>query len=417
MTTGPNIPLVRLDNADPAVMEELLETVRRIAEKGAFTLGPEVEAFEEEYADYCGADHAIGVSSGTEALALVLRALDVGRGDEVIVPANSFIATAEAVSLVGATPCFVDVCPRTALITAEGVAAAIGPLTRAVIPVHLYGRTLDLDPILALAGDRGVAVIEDACQAHGALHHGQRAGSLGDAGCFSFYPAKNLGAWGDGGAVVTSDERLADRIRLLRSHGERSRYHHEVIGTTARLDALQAAILRVKLRRLDEWNERRRRVGSALVRALDGGPVCPPPPAPEGSDHVFHQFVVQSDNRDALRKHLASCGVASAIHYPIPLHRTPAYASASHELPSLPVADALATRICSLPINPNLSEGEIGRIVGAVSRFHAPAQPSSDQRPARKPPAPDRREARRASARATSRPPNQLPDTKRMVGP
>jgi dTDP-3-amino-3,4,6-trideoxy-alpha-D-glucose transaminase len=366
MTTGPDIPLVRLDNADQALMEELLETVRRVAEKGTFTLGPEVEAFEAEYAEYCGAGHAIGVSSGTEALALVLRSLDVGPGDEVIVPANSFIATAEAVSLVGATPCFVDVCPRTALITAEEVAAAIGPMTRAVIPVHLYGRTLDLDPILALARDRGVAVIEDACQAHGALLHGQRAGSLGDAGCFSFYPAKNLGAWGDGGAVVTSDARLADRIRLLRAHGERSRYHHEVIGTTARLDALQAAILRVKLRRLDEWNERRRRVGAAMNDALRDSPVTPPPPADRGGDHVFHQYVVQSEDRDRLREHLAAAGVATAIHYPIPVHRTPAYAANSSH-PGLPVIERLAERIVSLPMHPAMSEAEIAQVAAAVA--------------------------------------------------
>jgi dTDP-3-amino-3,4,6-trideoxy-alpha-D-glucose transaminase len=374
------IPLTRLDSADPALMEELLATVERVARSDRFTLGPEVEAFEAEYAEYCGTEHAIGVSSGTEALALALRALKIGPGDEVLVPANSFIATAEAVSLVGAAVRFVDVNPQTALITAEQVRAAIGPLTRCVIPVHLHGRTAGLEEIVAIARDHGLAVIEDACQAHGAFLGGRRAGSIGDAGCFSFYPAKNLGAWGDGGAVVTSDGRLADRVRLMRAHGERTRYHHELIGTTARLDALQAAILRVKLRRLDKWNEARRLVGGALTRALQGGPVRPPSRPDAAGDHVFHKFVVESDNRDALREHLAARGVASAIHYPIPLHRTPAYASTDGAGPPLPVADDLAARICSLPIHPSLSDDEIACVADAVNDFRALGQVTAARR-------------------------------------
>jgi dTDP-3-amino-3,4,6-trideoxy-alpha-D-glucose transaminase len=370
---GPSIPLTRLDNADEALMEELLATVRRIASSGAFTLGAEVEAFESEYADYCGTRYAVGVSSGTEALVLALRALEIGPGDEVIVPANSFIATAEAVSLVGATPRFVDVEHATALITAAAIEAAIGPYTRCVIPVHLYGRTVDLDPILELARERGLAVLEDACQAHGALLNGRRAGSIGDAGCFSFYPAKNLGAWGDGGALVTDEVAIADRVRRLRSHGEVTRYHHEVIGTTARLDALQAAILRVKLRRLEDWNADRRRVGAALADRLEGGPATPPARAQSGGDHVFHQFVVETDDRDGLREHLASRDVASAIHYPVPIHRTPAYASSGLGEGSLPVAEALAGRICSLPMHPAMTEDEIARIVRAVREFSVPA--------------------------------------------
>ncbi len=237
---------------------------------GAFTLGHHVEAFEREFADYCETDFAVGVSSGTEALALALRALEIGPGDEVIVPTNSFIATAEAVSAVGAIPVPVDVDPDSHLITAEHVAGALGPRVRCVIPVHLFGATVDLDPILALAGEAGIDVIEDACQAHGARYRGRRVGTLGALGCFSFYPAKNLGAWGDGGAVVTSRPELADRVRLLRSHGERPRYHHRVVGSTARLDALQAAILRRKLTRLDGWNDERRRLGAALRDAAHG---------------------------------------------------------------------------------------------------------------------------------------------------
>jgi dTDP-4-amino-4,6-dideoxygalactose transaminase len=369
---APEIPLTRLDDADPALTEELLDAVRRVAATAGFTLGAEVAAFEHEWAAYCGVAHAVGVSSGTDALALALRALGIGPGDEVLVPANSFIATAEAVSLVGARPRFLDVDPRTALITAAHVEAAIGRRTRCVIPVHLYGRTVQLEPIVALARARGLAVIEDACQAHGASIGDRRAGSIGDAGCFSFYPAKNLGAWGDAGAVVSGDSRLADRVRLLRAHGQRTRHRHEVVGTTARLDAVQAAILRVKLRRLEEWNERRRRAGAALTRALQGGPVDPPPARAPGGDHVFHQFVVQSDHRDALRRHLAARGVATAVHYPAPVHRTPAYASAGLEVTPLPVAEARAARICSLPIHPQLTDREITRIAAAVHDFSAP---------------------------------------------
>jgi dTDP-3-amino-3,4,6-trideoxy-alpha-D-glucose transaminase len=363
------VPLTRLDNADPTLMEELLETVERVARAGAFTLGPEVEEFESDYAEYCGTAHAVGVSSGTEALVLVLRALEIGPGDEVILPTNSFIATAEAVSIVGATPRFADVDEASALISAETVASAIGPRTRCIIPVHLYGRAVELEPIIELAREHRLRVIEDACQAHGAWIDGRRAGSLGDAGCFSFYPAKNLGAWGDGGAVVTNDPALDEQLRLLRAHGERTRYHHELIGTTARLDALQAAILRVKLRYLDGWNDRRRRAGAALRGALAGSSVVlPAATAPEG-DHVFNQFVVQVDDRDSFRDHLAAHGIASAIHYPIPIHRTAAYASAGLEEGSLPVAEGLAERICSLPIYPGVSDGEIQQIVDAVAGY------------------------------------------------
>jgi dTDP-3-amino-3,4,6-trideoxy-alpha-D-glucose transaminase len=363
------IPLTRLDNADPELLDELLGEVERIARSAAFTLGAEVEAFEDELATYCGTKYAVGISSGTEALVLALRALDIGLGDEVVVPANSFIATAEAVSLVGATPRFVDVDPETALVTAELIEPLLGPRTRAIIPVHLYGRTLDLDPILDLARARRVAVIEDACQAHGAWLGDRRAGSLADAGCFSFYPAKNLGAWGDGGALVTNDPVIDDRVRLLRAHGERPRYHHHVVGTTARLDALQAAILRVKLRRLDAANDDRRRVAAELTAALAGAPVQTPAPSVRGGDHVWHQYVVLSDARDALRDHLDAYGIATGVHYPVPIHRTGAYASSGLGAGSLPVAESLAERVCSLPMHQSLTAEEIERVASAVHAF------------------------------------------------
>jgi dTDP-3-amino-3,4,6-trideoxy-alpha-D-glucose transaminase len=362
------VPFARMDCADPALLEELLGAVREVAEHGAFTLGHHVEAFEREFADYCESDFAVGVSSGTEALVLALRALELGPGDEVVVPANSFIATAEAVSAVGATPVPVDVDPDSHLLTAELLAASLNPRVRCVIPVHLFGGTVDLDPILALAREAGVHVVEDACQAHGARYRGRRVGTLGALGCFSFYPAKNLGAWGDGGAVVTDVPELADRLRLLRSHGERPRYHHRVVGSTARLDALQAAVLRRKLTRLDGWNEERRRTGAELRERL-GGIVDPVRLAFPGADHVYHLFVVRCADRDALRAHLAERGVATGIHYPVPIHRTAAYADLGFGPGSLPVSEALAERICSLPIFPGMRKTEIDQLIGAVASF------------------------------------------------
>jgi dTDP-3-amino-3,4,6-trideoxy-alpha-D-glucose transaminase len=369
----PAIPMARFDNADPELLAELLATVEAVAGRAAFIGGAEVDAFEEEWAAYCGSRHAVGLSSGTEALALALRGLGVGPGHEVIVPANSFIATAEAVTLVGAAPRFVDVDPETALVTAELIAPAIGPRTRAVIPVHLYGRTVDIEPILELVRAAGIALIEDACQAHGAWIGDRRAGTIGDCGCFSFYPAKNLGAWGDAGALVTDDPVLADRVRLLRSHGERPRYHHRVAGTTARLDGLQAAVLRVKLRRLEGWNTGRRRVAAALSEALAGAALVTPAPAAPGGDHVFHQYVVTSDDRDALREHLAQRGVATAIHYPVPIHLTDAYGAEARGSGPLPIAERLASDVCSLPLHPGLTEVEIERIAAAVIEHDARA--------------------------------------------
>jgi dTDP-3-amino-3,4,6-trideoxy-alpha-D-glucose transaminase len=363
------IPVTKLDQADPILLEELLEVVGRVARQGAFTMGSELEAFEDEFAAYCGSAHGVGVSSGTEAISLALRALGIGVGDEVIVPTNSFIATAEAVSWVGATPKLVDIDPSTHLITAEAVAEAIGPRTRAVIPVHLMGSVVDLDPIMEVARSAGLRVIEDTAQAHGAWYRDRRVGSMGDFGCFSFYPTKNLGGWGDGGAVVTQDPQLAEQVRLLRSHGENPRYHHRIVGTTARLDALQAALLRVKLRQLDARNEDRRRIGAALRAGLAGTSVELPTPATERGDHVYHLFVVRSKQREALRAHLETVGVSTAVHYPFPIHRTETYTPAGVEAPALPVAERLSQEICTLPLFPTMSDEEIARVVAAVNDF------------------------------------------------
>jgi dTDP-3-amino-3,4,6-trideoxy-alpha-D-glucose transaminase len=386
------VPFTRLDHADPQLLAELLEAVRAVAARGAFTLGEHVETFEREFAAYCETGYAVGVSSGTEALTLALRALGVGPGDEAIVPANSFIATAEAVSAAGATPRLVDVDPHTHLLTARIVADALTPRVRCVIPVHLYGQTVDLDPLLALAAEAGIHVVEDACQAHGARYRGRRVGSLGALGCFSFYPTKNLGGWGDGGAVVTADPQLDERLRLLRSHGERPRYRHRIVGSTARLDALQAAVLTRKLARLDAWNDERRRLGRRLRELLAPTPgdacaasirsdrrngggdtaielVEPVGGEPLGADDVHHLFVVRCRERDRLRVHLAQRGIASAVHYPTPIHRTEAYAHLGQGPGSLPVSERLAERICSLPLFPGMSEGELTRVARAVIDF------------------------------------------------
>jgi dTDP-3-amino-3,4,6-trideoxy-alpha-D-glucose transaminase len=293
------------------------------------------------------------------------------------VPTNSFIATAEAVSAVGATPKLVDVDPDSHLITAEIVAENLGPNVRCVIPVHLFGATVDLDPILALTREAGIHLVEDACQAHGARYRGRRVGSFGSLGCFSFYPTKNLGGWGDGGAVVTAVPELAERLQLLRSHGERPRYNHRVVGTTARLDALQAAVLRRKLTRLDGWNARRRELGGALRAGLasaleqgSGERAFELPGLPfADADHVYHLFVLRTDARDELREHLTERGIASAVHYPTPIHLTDAYAHLGMGPGSLPVSERLAGRICSLPIFPGMTEMDVERVAQAVLSF------------------------------------------------
>jgi dTDP-4-amino-4,6-dideoxygalactose transaminase len=368
-TQGSRVPFIRLDAAHPEVFTELLEVVERVGRNAAFTLGPEVENFERSFAAYCETEHAVGISSGTQALELALRGLGIGPGDEVIVPTYTFIATAEAVSTVGATPVLVDVDPETALITAEIVEGALTPKTRAVIPVHLFGRPVDMDPIVDLCRQRGIAVIEDACQAHGARYKGRRVGSLGDAGCFSFYPTKNLGGWGDGGALVTSDPELDAKVRLLRSHGEGTRNHHELVTGTHRLDALQAAILEVKLRHLDGWNEGRRTAAAAYGAALADSSLALPEPAANDCENVFHLYVVRSTERDALRNHLDGRGVASGIHYPTPVHLQPAYAELGLTAGSLPVAERLASECCSLPLFPAIEDWHIAETVAAIESF------------------------------------------------
>jgi dTDP-3-amino-3,4,6-trideoxy-alpha-D-glucose transaminase len=365
-----DIPLTLMDHADPQLFAELMATVEGIARKGAFTGGDAVERFEADYASWCETAHAVGVSSGTEALALTFRALEIGPGDEIVVPANSFIATAEAVTLVGARPRFADVDPGTQLVDADTLQSVLTPATRCVVPVHLYGRTVEMAPIMDLARSRGLLVVEDTAQAHGARYRGRRVGTIGDAGTFSFYPAKNLGAWGDAGAVVTSNEDLAERVRLLRSHGESPRYHHRVPGTTGRLDAIQAAILSVKLSRLEERNQARRLVAERLHEVLaENDAILAPAPVGPGCDHVYHQFVARTAQRDAARSFLADRGIASAIHYPIPIHHSQAYASLREEPDVAPCASVLAGEILSLPMFPTMTAEQVQRIGEALREY------------------------------------------------
>jgi dTDP-3-amino-3,4,6-trideoxy-alpha-D-glucose transaminase len=369
----PRVPLLRITSSDPQDVEELVGAVAALAATGEFTLGSAVAAFEREFADFCGAAHAVGVSSGTDALVLALRALGLRRDDEVIVPANSFIATAEAVSLAGGAPRLVDVDAATGLLTAEIVEQELArhPNVRCIIPVHLYGATVDMDPILEVARDRSIHVVEDAAQAHGAIYKGRRVGTLGDIGCFSFYPTKNLGGWGDGGAVTTDDDDLAYRVRLLRSHGEHPRYHHQIVGATARLDALQAAVLKIKLRRLDAANDRRRQLAEMLRRALQEAYVDLPPVASPGHDHVHHLFVVRTTARDQLRAHLDAAGIDSAVHYPVPIHLSDAYRSLGFLRGDLPVVERHAATSCSLPFWPAMTDDELRRVAAAVRGFDA----------------------------------------------
>jgi dTDP-3-amino-3,4,6-trideoxy-alpha-D-glucose transaminase len=362
-----DIPPAVMDCCDPPLFAELMDAVERVAMTGAFAGGPEVDAFETDFAAWCGAAHAVGVSSGTEALVLALRSLEIGPGDEVVVPANSFIATAEAVSLVGARPRFADVDESTQLVTAATFERALTPAVRCLIPVHLFGRTVEMAPVMDLALSRGLRVIEDAAQAHGARYRGRAVGTIGDIGTFSFYPAKNLGAWGDAGAVVTTRRELADRVRLLRSHGEQPRYNHRVVGTTARLDAIQAAVLRVKLGAIDRLNQARRDIAERLRGALidTHGLITPAPAAPHG-DHVYHQFVVRVGDRERVKALLARRGIASGVHYPVPIHRSLAYESIRDAHDVAPCATKLSTEILSLPVYPSLSDAQVQRIADTV---------------------------------------------------
>jgi dTDP-4-amino-4,6-dideoxygalactose transaminase len=362
------IPLVDLKAQYRAIKPDLDAAVARILDNTSFILGAEVERFEAMFAQYCGTAHAIGVSSGTDALQLSLLACGVGAGDEVITTPYTFIATAAAITHVGATPVFVDIHPDTCNIDPARIAAAITPRTKAILPVHLYGQPADMDAINAIARKHNLRVIEDACQAVGAVYRGRKAGNLGDLGCFSFYPSKNLGAAGDGGMVTTNDAALAEHIRCMRDHGRTGKYTHGVIGFTYRLDALQAAVLAVKLPHLDAWNEARRRHARAFNTQLAALGIAFPREA-EGCRAVYHVYAIRSDRRDALLEHLHARGVGASVHYPLPLHLQPAYAHLGIAKGAFPVAEDWADQELSLPMYPELTEAQIEEIVQAVASF------------------------------------------------
>lgn len=360
------VPFVDLKQQYASIKTEVDAAIARVIENTSFILGPEVRAFEAAFGEYIGARVCIAVNSGTAALQLALLAAGIGAGDEVIVPSFTFFATAEAVSVLGATPVFVDVDSVSYTVTAAAIERAITRRTRAVIPVHLYGQPADLDAILELARKHNLHVIEDAAQAHGAEYKDKRVGARGSAGCFSFYPSKNLGAYGEAGAVVTNDEELATRLRLLRDHGSTSKYAHAIVGYNFRMEEIQAAVLNVKLRHLNDWNDARRARAARYNGALNNSNLVLPREM-DYARHVYHVYAVQSDNRDESQRRLTAAGVQTGVHYPIPIHLQPAYASLGYKRGDLPVTEKLAERVLSLPMFPELSDGQIDRVAEAVS--------------------------------------------------
>ena len=360
------VPFLDLQPMHLELQSELEAAFQRVLASGSYILGPEVEAFEAEFAAYCGARYCVGVGNGLDALQLILRGYGIGAGDEVIVPANTFIATWLAVSHAGAKPVPVEPLAATFNLDPQRIAAAITPRTKAIMAVHLYGQPADMDAINAVARQHGLKVIEDAAQAHGARYKGRRAGNLGNAAGFSFYPGKNLGALGDGGAITTNDAQLADQLRALRNYGSRTKYHHELKGFNSRLDELQAALLRVKLRHLDAWNAARQQLALAYLDGLAASglvlPVVPPWASP-----VWHLFVVRTARRDALQQHLAQAGIGTLVHYPIPPHLQPAYADAGFQSGDFPIAEQLHREVLSLPMYPQLAPAALQRVIAMVT--------------------------------------------------
>jgi dTDP-4-amino-4,6-dideoxygalactose transaminase len=374
------IPFVDLRRQHEPLQDEIAAAVARALSTGGFVGGAEVDGFEAEFASYLGVDQVITVGSGTAALHHAFRALEIGAGDEVIVPANTFIATAEAVVLAGATPVFCDVEPDTGLLSVRTVSPVITDRTRAIVPVHLYGNVVNIDPLLALAASRGLRIVEDTAQAHGAYYESasgrRRAGSMGDIGCFSFYPTKNLGAIGEGGAVCTNDPTLAHRLRQLRDHGQADKHVHTMVGDNARLSTIQAAALRTKLPRLDGWNARRRAIAARYDEVLSGLPATPVL-RPAWSESVYHLYVMQVEDRDRWRGALGDLGIATAIHYPTAIHLQPAFAFAGRTKGDLPVAERMAAEILSLPMFPEMTHDEVEAVVDALSEVAAAITGSS----------------------------------------
>lgn len=369
--TKTDIPLVDLKAQYRTIRDEVRAAIDDVLESMQLTIGPNVKAFDQEFAAFCGAKHAIGVGSGTDALQLAIRALGISSGDEVITVSHTFFATVEAILYSGARPILVDVDERTFNMDYAAAVQAITPRTKAIMPVHLYGRTADLKPLLSLAKEKGLQVIEDACQAHGAvLDTGAKAGASGRVSAFSFYCSKNLGAYGEAGSITTNDDALATELRSLREHGQSTRYYHPVVGYNARLDEIQAAILRIKLRKLPEWNARRIAIARHYNDRLQGSGVIAPE-IPEGGRHVFHCYVVRvpGGKRDDLRAYLSERGIGTGVHYPVPIHLQEASAFLGYRQGDFPVTERLANEVVSLPMYPELTDTQVDTVAEAVAGF------------------------------------------------
>ena len=377
-----NVPFLDLKSQYAAIKDEIHAAVSEVMENTAFAGGPFVAAFEQEFARFCNCKHALGVGNGTDALWLSLLALGIGPGDEVITVPDTFIATAEAITYCGAKPVFVDVDPKTYNMDPNKLEdylkkrlssnpSSLSPIPKAVIPVHLFGQTADMDPILSIAGAHGLHVVEDACQAHGAQYKGRKAGSLGDAGCFSFYPGKNLGAYGEAGAVVTNDDALAEKIRMFRDHGQAKKYYHNVIGWNARMDGIQGAVLSVKLKYLAGWNEARREHAREYNRLFSPVAGVSEPREADYARHVFHIYAVRVKQRDRLLAYLSEKGISCGIHYPVPIHLQKAYHGLGLAQGSFPVAEACAEEFLSLPMFPELTSEQINLVVDEITGFYA----------------------------------------------
>ena len=356
------IPLVDLKRQYQSIKEEIDAAIQRVVDSQYFILGPEVERFEEEVADYCHVRHAIGVASGTDAILLPLRAAGIGEGDEVITTPFTFIATTECISRMGAKIVFVDIDPKTYNLDVNKVEAAITEKTKAIIPVHLYGHPVDMDPLIELAEQNHLLIVEDAAQAFGAEYKGKKVGSIGHIGCFSFFPSKSLGCYGDGGMVVTNDDKIADMVRMLRVHGCKQKYYHLMDGYKSRLDALQAAILRAKLKYIDQWNERRRRNAALYNELLQKTKVITPYEAEYGG-HIYNYYVIRSKDRDNLQSFLKSKGIDSAVYYPVPLHLQPVYSNLGYSKGDFSISEQVSNEVLALPMFPELTQDEIKYIV------------------------------------------------------
>ena len=366
-----DIPLVDLKTQYATIRDEVRQAIDEVLDSMQLTIGPNVRAFDKEWAEYCGTTQAIGVGSGTDALQLAIRACGVSSGDEVITVSHTFFATVEAIVYANARPILVDVEERSMLMDLSSVASRITPRTKAIIPVHLYGRTVDLKPLRQLAQDRGITIIEDAAQSHGALlDDGKKAGTGGRVNCFSFYCSKNLGAYGEAGSITTNDDSLATELRSLREHGQSTRYYHPVIGYNARLDELQAAVLRIKLRRLPEWNARRLAIARHYNDRLAASGVTVPE-IPDGGRHVFHCYVIRvpGGKRDALRTYLSERGIGTGVHYPVPIHLQEASAFLGYRHGDFPVTERLAAEVVSLPMFAELTDTQVDTVAAAVTAF------------------------------------------------